>query len=339
MYPPLSGNTLPYGIGPNVPSGQQSGYPPSNIGYPPQQSVLPLSSGDVHHQAVIAGRGLIPRDEVKIGHSSSTTDFELSISCRNLRDEDMFSKSDPFCVLSEKETVGGTWTEVGRTEKIDDSHDPAWQKKFVLQYNPRITQELKFEIYDWDSKSQELKRQDALGLVEVSLGTIISSPGKQFISSLKQGKGGRITIMAETVSTDRQVIKLQLMAHRLDRMDTFGKSDPFFNLSKKMPAGQWSLVYKSEHVKNNQNPKWSPMQKTTTEVCNGDYDRELKIEVFDYDSDGGHDLIGDFTTSLRSLSTGVKNQTEYEVINLDKQRNKRKYQNSGVVSVAQFHSQ
>ena len=115
MYPPLSGNTLPYGIGPNVPSGQQSGYPLSNPGYPPQQGVLSPSSGDVHHQAVIAGRGLIPQDEVKIGHSSSTTDFELSLSCRNLRDEDMFSKSDPFCVLSEKETGGGTWTEVGQS--------------------------------------------------------------------------------------------------------------------------------------------------------------------------------------------------------------------------------
>lgn len=106
-----------------------------------------------------------------------------------------------------------------------------------------------------------------------------------------------------------------------------------------MPAGQWALVYKSEHIKNNQSPKWAPMQKTVTEVCNGDYDRELKVEVLDYDSDGGHDLIGDFRTSLRSLSAGVKNQTEYEVINTTKKKDKRKYQNSGVVSVAQFHFQ
>ena len=233
MYPPLSGNTLPYVTGPNVPSGHQGGYPPSNPGYPQ----------DAHHQAVITGRGLIPPGEAKISQPSSAMDFELSVSCRNLRDEDMFSKSDPFCVLSKRDTFGGSWTEVGRTEKIDDSHDPAWQKKFALQYNSQTTQELKFEVYDWDSRSQELKKQDALGVVEVSLGTIISSPGKQFISSLKQGKGGRITIMAEKVSTDRQIIKLQLMAHRLDRMDTFGKSDPFLTLARKCPLvnGLWCI--------------------------------------------------------------------------------------------------
>ena len=87
-----------------------------------------------------------------MGHPRSTNGIELSISCTNLRDEDMLSKSDPVCVLFERRTAGGAWTEVGRTETIQDSHHPKWLKKFVLQYSPQITQELKFEIYDWDSK-------------------------------------------------------------------------------------------------------------------------------------------------------------------------------------------
>ena len=80
------------------------------------------------------------------------------------------------------------------------------------------------------------------------------------------------------------------------------------------------------------------MEKPITEICNGDYDREMKIEVLDYDSSGENDLIGEFTTNIRSLSTGVRNQTKYEVINPKKQRNKRSYKNSGIISVVDFRS-
>ena len=82
-----------------------------------------------------------------MGHPPSANGIELSISCTNLRDEDMLSKSDPVCVLFEKRTAGGSLTEVGRTETIQNSHHPKWLKKFVLQYNPHIPQqELTFEI-------------------------------------------------------------------------------------------------------------------------------------------------------------------------------------------------
>merc|ERR1712038_231896 len=209
-----------------------------------------------------------------------------------------------------------------------------------MSYNPQGTQEVKFEVYDWDSKSQSLKRHDILGQVETTLGSIVNSPGKQFTSSLKKGGGGRITIMAEEVNPNaRERIKLQLMGYKLDSKDTFGKSDPYYTLYKKMSNGQWSLVYTSEVIKNNANPKWTGMDKPITELCNGDYDRDLKIEVFDYDSSGENDLIGEFTTNLRSLSTATRNQTKYEVINPKKQRNKRNYKNSGTLSVIQFQSQ
>ena len=339
IYP--SGSGLPYGLAPNMSPSQQSGYPISGTGYPSQQPYgypgaqhpLPSSGGTIHYPNLGSAHTAHPV-------SSSGSNIEISIACTNLKDADVMSKSDPVCVLFEKRS--GTWAESGRTEMIKDTHHPKWQKKFMLNYNPQINQELKFEIYDWDSKSQKLKRHDILGQVEASLGTIMSSPGKQFTSSLKKGGGGRITIMAEEIKSSAcERIRLQLMANKLDKKDTFGKSDPFYNLSKKMPNGQWSLVYKSEVIKNNSNPRWSAMDKPITELCNGDYERELKVEIFDYDSTGQNDLIGEFTTNLRSLSSGVRNQSEYEVINSKKQRNtfmNRNYKNSGIVSVLQFNS-
>ena len=75
-----------------------------------------------------------------------------------------------------------------------------------------------------------------------------------------------------------------------------------------MKNGQWSFIHQSEVIKNNSNPRWFPLQKPITELCNGDYDRELKIEIIDYDSSSQNDLIGEFTTNLRCLSAAVRNK-------------------------------
>lgn len=47
---------------------------------------------------------------------------ELSISCTNLKDMDVFSKSDPVVFLYEKR--GKEWQKIGRTEVIDNNLNP-----------------------------------------------------------------------------------------------------------------------------------------------------------------------------------------------------------------------
>ncbi len=40
------------------------------------------------------------------------------------------------------------------------------------------------------------------------------------------------------------------------------------------------------------------MEISSGKLCNGDWSRRLKVEVFDYDGDGDHDYIGEFATTL-----------------------------------------
>ncbi len=47
---------------------------------------------------------------------------ELSISCKNLKDLDHFSKSDPAVFLYEK--AGQSWEKLDRTEVIDNNLNP-----------------------------------------------------------------------------------------------------------------------------------------------------------------------------------------------------------------------
>ncbi len=46
-----------------------------------------------------------------------TSTIEVAVKCTGLSDQDLFSKSDPFCVLFQKKS--GHWYEIGRTEKIE----------------------------------------------------------------------------------------------------------------------------------------------------------------------------------------------------------------------------
>uniref|UniRef100_A0A673GC15 Copine-8-like n=1 Tax=Sinocyclocheilus rhinocerous TaxID=307959 RepID=A0A673GC15_9TELE len=88
-------------------------------------------------------------------------------------------------------------------------------------------------------------------------------------------------------------------------------------------------------VKNTLDPVWQAFKIPVRALCNGDYDRAIKIEVYDWDRDGGHDYIGEFSTSYRELSKGHSQFTVWEVLNPKKKKKKKKYLNSGT---KYFHS-
>ncbi len=52
-------------------------------------------------------------------------------------------------------------------------------------------------------------------------------------------------------------------------------------------------------------PEWDTVELTSDKLCNGDWDRQLKVEIFDYDGDGSHDFIGEFYTTLNEVSASL----------------------------------
>ncbi|XP_026546690.1 copine-9-like [Notechis scutatus] len=64
--------------------------------------------------------------------------------------------------------------------------------------------------------------------------------------------------------------------------------------------------------------------------------RTVKIDVYDWDRDGSHDFIGEFATSYRELSRAQNQFTVYEVSNPRKKCKKKKYTNSGTVTLLSF---
>uniref|UniRef100_A0A670IMX1 Copine-3 n=1 Tax=Podarcis muralis TaxID=64176 RepID=A0A670IMX1_PODMU len=230
------------------------------------------------------------------------TKVELSISCDNLLDKDVGSKSDPLCVLLQ-DVGGNQWTELDRTEKIKNCQNPQFSKKLRIDYYFEKVQKLKFGIYDIDNKSYDLNDDDFLGGAECTLGQIVSSKTVTQPLMLKKGKPagkGTVTISAEEIK-DTRVVSLDVEARNLDKKDFLGKSDPFLEFYKESDGGKWQLVYRSEVIKNNLNPCWRKFSVPLQTFCGGDFNKPMKVSVSDMDDSTSSDLIGEFTCATAKL--------------------------------------
>uniref|UniRef100_A0A8C8ZFC1 Copine 8 n=1 Tax=Prolemur simus TaxID=1328070 RepID=A0A8C8ZFC1_PROSS len=243
------------------------------------------------------------------------------------------------CVLYVQGVGNKEWREFGRTEVIDNTLNPDFVRKFILDYFFEERENLRFDLYDVDSKSPNLSKHDFLGQVFCTLGEIVGSQGSRLekpIVGIPGRKCGTIILTAEELNCCRDAVLMQFCANKLDKKDFFGKSDPFLVFYRSNEDGSFTICHKTEVVKNTLNPVWQAFKISVRALCNGDYDRTIKVEVYDWDRDGSHDFIGEFTTSYRELSRGQSQFNVYEVVNPKKKGKKKKYTNSGTVTLLSF---
>ncbi|XP_054911376.1 copine-8 isoform X3 [Poeciliopsis prolifica] len=247
--------------------------------------------------------------------SIPATKVEIAVSCRDLLDMDTFSKSDPICVLYTQGMGNKEWREFGRTEVIDNTLNPDFVKKFILDYFFEERQNLRFDLYDVDSKSANLQKHDFLGQAYCTLGEVVGSQGSRLekpLGGIQGKKCGTIIVKAEELNNCRESVMIQFCGTKLDKKDFFGKSDPFLVFYRSNEDGTFTICHKTEVVKNTLNPVWQAFKIPVRALCNGDYDRSIKVEVYDWDRDGSHDYIGEFMTSYRELSVGQSQFNVYE---------------------------
>uniref|UniRef100_A0A3Q0R3Z0 Copine Va n=1 Tax=Amphilophus citrinellus TaxID=61819 RepID=A0A3Q0R3Z0_AMPCI len=203
-----------------------------------------------------------------------------------------------------------------KTEVIDNTLNPDFVRKYILDYFFEEKQNLRFDVYDIDSKSPDLAKHDFLGQVFCTLGEIVGSPASRLekpLGGIPGKKCGTIILSAEELGNCRDYATMQFCANKLDKKDFFGKSDPFMVFYRSNEDGTFTICHKTEVVKNTLNPVWQPFSIPVRALCNGDYDRTIKVEVYDWDRDGSHDFIGEFTTSFKELCRGENQLNVYEV--------------------------
>uniref|UniRef100_A0A915E6U7 Copine-3 n=1 Tax=Ditylenchus dipsaci TaxID=166011 RepID=A0A915E6U7_9BILA len=258
------------------------------------------------------------------------TRVELMLSARALADKDLFSKSDPICIVylqnsSPGASTNDSYVEVGRTETIKNCLNPQWNKKIYVNYYFEAKQPLRFDIYDIDSHSQALSQHDFLGRCECQLADIVAAPNGTINLQVRDAsrQKGHLTVRADEVNEgQKETVYFVCHGRGLDKKDFFGKSDPFLEFYRIMPDGSRQLVHRTEKIKKTLNPEWKPFEITVRHLCEGNKDREFQIECYDYDYDGGHDLIGSCRASINALS--LKRITDLPLINERRKRRKAK---------------
>ncbi|XP_070118269.1 copine-7 isoform X4 [Equus przewalskii] len=267
---------------------------------------------------------------------------ELRLSCRHLLDRDPLTKSDPRVVLLLQ--AQGQWVQVDRTEVVRSSLHPVFSKVFTLDYYFEEVQRLRFEVYDTHGPSSlSCQDDDFLGGMECTLGQIVAQKKMTRALLLKFGRhAGKstITVIAEDISRNNGYVELSFRARKLDDKDLFSKSDPFLELYRINDDQSEQLVYRTEVVKNNLSPVWEPFKVSLSSLCSCEEARTLKCLVWDYDSRGKHDFIGEFSTTFEEMQKAFReDQAQWDCVNAKYKQKKRNYKNSGVVILAdlKFH--
>uniref|UniRef100_A0AAV2MEN3 C2 domain-containing protein n=1 Tax=Knipowitschia caucasica TaxID=637954 RepID=A0AAV2MEN3_KNICA len=118
--------------------------------------------------------------------------------------------------------------------------------------------------------------------------------------------------------------------------DFFTKSDPFLEIYRINDDATLQLVYRTETVMNNLNPVWKTFKVSLNCLCSGDQHRKLQCTVWDWDSNGKHDYIGEFEATyneMRAASEG--RQVQWPCINHKYKVKKKNYKNSGIIILSQ----
>ncbi|KAG1703660.1 Copine-4 [Nymphon striatum] len=345
-YPQNSGVATGYPISQYTSSGPGYSNPHGNVSgqsaYASQPTAPMSGNSTAYHQPVPSS--MSSQASMRISKPPPTTGpctskIELRISCKNLLDLDVTSKSDPMVALYIKHQ--NTWFEVGRTENIQNSLNPEFSKPIVCDYYFEEVQHARFEVYDIDNSTPELDDDDMLGKAEFTIAEIVSSNVISKNLYLKKGVlagKGSITISVEEVDTERnEEILLSFSAKGLDKKDFLGKSDPFLEFRRKTMNGTWQLTGRTEVIKKNLNPTWRTLLMLKSTLCGKNPEEEIKITCFDYDDDGGHDLIGECSTNLLKMIECNQQPVTWTLINSKKLAKKGKsYKGSGVENALLF---
>eukprot|EP00981_Chlorochromonas_danica_P002490 scaffold474_cov169-Ochromonas_danica.AAC.25 len=266
------------------------------------------------------------------------------------------SSLNPFAVLCV--SSGCDMLPIGFTEVIKNTTEPQWMKEFVVDYNFERIQQFTVKIFDYNASHpiESLRNHKIIGQISFPLAELIRRTNLCY--TLSSDPACCLEIVGEVLAKTRDNLVVTFSAMRLSNKEGFfSTSDPFLRISRVNEDGSWTPVWTNKHIKSTLNPCWAASKIPLTLLCNGDFDRPLRIGIFgrlsfgvirlppvfchslcgaclvltvDWEKSGKHVFMGQVDTSVRQILTN-DGKKALNVIEPAVQLRKKSYVNSGIL--------
>ena len=161
--------------------------------------------------------------------------IELSLRATKLKNVESTlhgGKSDPFAVVTKIATNKGEKAEVlGKTEVIRNTLSPDWVKVFILDFNLGDTTKVAVNLFDHNKKRDNA----AMGSSVFDIGEVLGARGNTKAKRLKGN--GVLYAHVRKHQEGSGLFRLKMKGSKLKNVEGFfSKSDPFFEISRKLNA-------------------------------------------------------------------------------------------------------
>ena len=234
--------------------------------------------------------------------------INLHVSASSLKNVDVITVSDPFCILYVYDN--NKWKEVGQTEIVWNNLNPQWVKFFTVMYVFEIKQPLLFRVFDADSNNKNDKsKRTLIGEAQIDVKSIVTEPKttKLQLTSNNKENTGILYITPEQVEKGASQVRLQFSGSDIKKMRLFGSNHPFFVIAKASEGGYYLPIAQSDVCKK---MKWDPVKVSFQALCSLDPERPLRITVFDERSFTSAVPIGYADTTFTYLSENIGSKLE-----------------------------
>ena len=196
--------------------------------------------------------------------------------------------------------------------RIKDDLSPKWATPLIFDFDPAENDTITVCIYDHNSKADDVPMTPG---ISINLLQVIEESTKQgeecpFVLGETSVGSPTLFVYAYESQSIEETVSLKLRARHVKNVEQgilgFGKTDPYLEIYKQhfypeLGRSHWLLVHRTEHIDDHLNPVWKEITKTTEELCDGDWDRSLRITLVDFERRRKHRTLGHVETTLNQL--------------------------------------
>jgi Copine/C2 domain len=241
--------------------------------------------------------------------------LELNITCNNLRDSDITSKSDPFVRL-DVEIRGRSRTLLGETEVQRDSLNPVFKKGLTVDYYFECQQTVYAKVLDFDDDGAH----ELLGESQFTLAQLLMAPptGLSLNLTNKWNKPSKITIKYNRFASSNCSYFFKVKATDVKDIEFFSKSDPFLRIYRPAATDElttngdlitensWIQIHETEYYQDNLNPNFKPFTVAGPIFNKGNPGMLNKWEIWDHSNRGKHEWISKGYISVAQIIGGKR---------------------------------